>query len=113
MSFDRAVLPRPAPAAIVGWRTFYDLLQLPILPAWHIFVLVWEGLSDCHTRNVEPFVLFVGFMGEEDSGLAKPVGVDPQRSVLYAQVASSDPRMAFDEEGVMHQFGTRLSLIHI
>ena len=107
MSFDRAVLPRPAPAAIVGWRTFYDLLQLPILPAWHIFVLVWEGLSDCHTRNVEPFVLFVGFMGEEDSGLAKPVGVDPQRSVLYAQVASSDPRMAFDEEGVMHQFGTR------
>ena len=106
MSFYWAVLSCPAPAAIVGWWSLYDLLQLPILPAWHTFVLEWEGLSDCHTRNVEPFVLFVGFMREEDGVVAEPVGVHPQRSVLYAQVVSSDPRMAFDEDGVMHQFGT-------
>ncbi len=36
----------------------------------------------------------------------KPLGVDPQCSVLYAQVTSPDPRMAFDEDGLMHQFGT-------
>ena len=36
----------------------------------------------------------------------KPLGVDPQYSVLYAQVTSPDPRMAFDEDGLMHQFGT-------
>ena len=71
------------------------------------FVLEWEGLSDCHTRNVEPFVLFLTFMHEEGGVAAEPVGVDPQLSVLYAQVASSDPRMAFDEGGVMHQFGTK------
>ena len=45
-------------------------------------------------------------MREEGGGVVEPVGVDPQRSVLYAQVSSSDPRMSFDEEGVMHQFGT-------
>ena len=44
---------------------------------------------------------------DEGGAPAEPVGVDPQRSVLYAQVASSDPRMAFDEEGIMHQFGTK------
>jgi hypothetical protein len=46
-------------------------------------------------------------MHEEGRSVAEPVGVDSQFSVLYAQVASSDPRMAFDEEGVMHQFGTK------
>ncbi len=51
-------------------------------------------------------MLSVGFMPEEDGVSTKPVGVHPHRSVLYAQVASSDPRMAFDEEGTMHQFGT-------
>ena len=35
------------------------------------------------------------------------MGVHPQRSVLFAQVSDSDPRMAFDEGGMMHQFGTR------
>ena len=66
----------------------------------------------------------------EEEGATNPVGVDPRCSILYAQVSSSDPRMAFDEEGIMHQFGTsgsfgkvylgdvaraalRLSLIHI
>ena len=106
MTFYWAVLARPASAAIIGRWPLYDLLQLPVLPAWHTFVLEWEGLRDCHTRNVEPFVLFVGFMREEGGGVTEPIGVDPQRSVLYAQVASSDPRMAFDEDGVMHQFGT-------
>jgi len=43
----------------------------------------------------------------EGGSATNPVGVDPQRSILYAQVASSDPRMAFDEDGIMHQFGTR------
>ena len=51
-------------------------------------------------------MLFLGFMRDDDRGAFDPLGVHPQRSVLYAQVASSDPRMAFDEEGVMHQFGT-------
>ena len=106
MTFYWAVLALPASAAIIGRWPLYDLLQLPVLPAWHTFVLEWEGLSDCHTRNVEPFGLFVGFMREEGGGVVEPVGVDPQRSVLYAQVSSSDPRMSFDEEGVMHQFGT-------
>ncbi len=46
-------------------------------------------------------------MNEVECVVAEPVGVDPWRSVLYAQVASSDPRMAFDEEGLMHQFGTK------
>ncbi len=36
-----------------------------------------------------------------------PLGVDPQRSILYAQVVDSDPRMAFDEEGFMHRIGTK------
>jgi len=107
VTLDGAVLTGPAPAAIVGGRPLNHLLQLPVLPAWHTFVLEWKGLSDCHTRNVEPFVLVVGFMREEDGGISEPVGVHPQRSVLYAQVASSDPRMAFDEDGGMHQFGTR------
>ena len=106
MTFYWAVLTRPASAAIIGRWPLYDLLQLPVLPAWHTFVLEWEGLSDCHTRNLEPFVLFVGLMREEGGGVTEPIGVDPQRSVLYAQVVSSDPRMAFDEDGVMHQFGT-------
>ena len=34
-----------------------------------------------------------------------PVGVDPDRSVLYAQVMSSEPKTAFDEDGVMRDFG--------
>ena len=51
-------------------------------------------------------MLSVGFMPEEDGVSTKPVGVHPHRSVLNAQVASSDPRMALDEEGTMHQFGT-------
>tara|TARA_B100001250_G_scaffold412294_1_gene443124 strand:- start:769 stop:1521 length:753 start_codon:yes stop_codon:yes gene_type:complete len=42
----------------------------------------------------------------EEGGATNPVGVDPRCSILYAQVSSSDPRMAFDEEGIMHQFGT-------
>ena len=34
-----------------------------------------------------------------------PIGVDPERSVLYAQVMSSEPKTAFDEEGVMRDIG--------
>jgi hypothetical protein len=34
-----------------------------------------------------------------------PVGVNPERSVLYAQVMSSEPKTAFDEDGVMMDFG--------
>ena len=45
-------------------------------------------------------------MGERADTDKGPVGVNPQRSVLFAQVSGSDPRMAFDEEGTMHQFGT-------
>ena len=45
-------------------------------------------------------------MGEGADTDNGPVGVHPQRSVLFAQVSGSDPRMAFDEEGIMHQFGT-------
>ena len=36
-----------------------------------------------------------------------PLGVDPQSSILYAQVVDSEPRMAFDEEGFMHRIGTK------
>ena len=39
--------------------------------------------------------------------MSGPLGVDPGRSILYAQVTDSDPRMAFDEEGFMHRIGTR------
>ncbi len=46
-------------------------------------------------------------MGEGADTDSGPVGVHPQRSVLFAQVSDSDPRMAFDEEGAMHQFGTK------
>ena len=46
-------------------------------------------------------------MGEVEDSDSGPVGVHPQRSVLFAQVSDSDPRMAFDEGGMMHQFGTR------
>ena len=46
-------------------------------------------------------------MREEGFGERGPVGVHPQRSVLFAQVSDSDPRMAFDERGTMHQFGTK------
>ncbi|GIQ99454.1 MAG: hypothetical protein CM15mP6_4710 [Methanobacteriota archaeon] len=45
-------------------------------------------------------------MGEVAASDSGPVGVHPQRSVLFAQVSDSDPRMAFDEGGMMHQFGT-------
>ena len=106
MTFDRAVFPSPTPTAVVGRGPLDHFLQFPVLPSWHTIVLAWEGLRDFDARNVEPFVLFVGLMREEDGGMLEPMGVDPQQSVLYAQVSSSDPRMAFDEEGVMHQFGT-------
>ena len=46
-------------------------------------------------------------MGEGGASVSGPVGVHPQRSVLFAQVSDSDPRMAFDEGGTMHQFGTK------
>ena len=46
-------------------------------------------------------------MGEVAASDSGPVGVHSQRSVLFAQVNASDPRMAFDEGGMMHQFGTR------
>ena len=46
-------------------------------------------------------------MREEGFGEGGPIGVHPQRSVLFAQVSDSDPRMAFDERGTMHQFGTK------
>ena len=46
-------------------------------------------------------------MGEGADTDIGPVGVHPQRSVLFAQVSDSDPRMAFDEDGAMHQFGTK------
>ena len=46
-------------------------------------------------------------MSKEGAYGSGPVGVDPQRSVLFAQVKSSDPRMAFDEGGTMHQFGAK------
>ncbi len=39
--------------------------------------------------------------------MSGPLGVDPGRSILYAQVTDSDPRMAFDEEGFMHRIGTK------
>ena len=45
--------------------------------------------------------------GASDNG---PLGMDPQRSVLYAQVVNADPRVSFDEGGVMHQKGTKGSV---
>ena len=38
------------------------------------------------------------------------MGMDPHRSVLYAQVVNAEPRMSFDEEGTMQQVGTKGSV---
>ncbi len=46
-------------------------------------------------------------MGGSDSG---PVGVSPQRSVLFAQVINAEPRMSFDESGLMQQPGAKGSV---
>lgn len=52
-------------------------------------------------------MLVLTCMEGEGGSADLPIGVDPWRSILYAQVESSDPRVGVDEEGVMHQFGTR------
>ncbi len=101
------MLPCPTPATIVRRWPLDHLLKLPILPAWHSVSLKWEGLSDCRTRNFESPLLLLIDMGEVAASDSGPVGVHPQRSVLFAQVSDSDPKMAFDEGGIMHQFGTR------
>ncbi len=36
-----------------------------------------------------------------------PLGLDPERSVLYAQVMDAEPQMSFDEGGVLIQKGTK------
>ena len=70
-------------------------------------ILESEGLSDCRTHKLESPVLFLINMREEAVGDGGPIGVHPQRSVLFAQVTDSEPRMAFDEGGTMHRFGTK------
>ena len=44
-------------------------------------------------------------MSDARWGRSGPIGLDPQRSVLFAQVMDSKPKMSYDEEGVMHTFG--------
>ena len=39
-----------------------------------------------------------------------PVGVDPERSILYAQVVNAEPRMSFGESGSMQELGTKGSV---
>ena len=38
---------------------------------------------------------------EEDSGQRKPIGCDPNSSLLYAQVISGEPKMVRDNEGFL------------
>jgi len=38
---------------------------------------------------------------EEHSGSRKPIGCDPNSSLLYAQVISGEPKMVIDEEGFL------------
>ncbi len=49
-------------------------------------------------------------MGEASTRNSGPIGVNSQRSVLYAQVMSSDPKMAFDEKGNVKEIGLGGSL---
>lgn len=44
-------------------------------------------------------------MSESRGGVTGPVGLDPQRSVLYAQVIDADPSMSFDEDSILLQSG--------
>ena len=59
------------------------------------------------TRNVEPRRLWLLGMSDARWGRVGPIGLDPQRSVLFAQVMDAKPKMSYDEEGVMHPFGTK------
>ena len=59
------------------------------------------------TRNVEPRRLWLPDMSDARWGRSGPIGLDPQRSVLFAQVMDSKPKMSYDEEGVMHPFGAK------
>jgi len=59
------------------------------------------------TRNFEPRRLRLPDMSDAEWGRTGPIGSDPQRSVLFAQVADANPKMSYDEDGVMHQFGTK------
>lgn len=45
-------------------------------------------------------------MGGEEEGMNGPIGAHPSRSVLFAQVADSDPRVSFDEGGLMLETGS-------
>ncbi len=49
-------------------------------------------------------------MGDAEASKNRPVGIDPQRSVLYAQVVEAEPRMSFDEEGTIKETGAKGSV---
>ena len=60
---------------------------------------------------------------EEEGAPKKPLGCDPNRSLLFAQVISGEPEMRIDEENYLRNIGWQgktsnvfigdLSLIHI
>ena len=92
------MLARPASAAVVTRGVVHHLLESTILPARHEAPLVRRDLAVTNTRNVQsewPQQWHVTGEG--------PLGLHPERSVLYAQVMDGNPRMKIDGEGYLRQ----------
>ena len=49
-------------------------------------------------------------MNDDEDGQIGSIGIHPKRSVLFAQVVDSNPRVSFDEDGVMLDIGTQGSV---
>ena len=76
----------------------HHLLEASILPARHVSRLARRDLAVTSTRNVQSEWLQQWHVAEDG-----PVGIDPVRSVLYAQVMDGNPRMKIDGEGYLRQ----------
>ena len=85
------MLTGSASAAVVTRRMVYHLLKTSILPARHVSRLARRDLAVTSTRNVQSEWLQQWHVAEDG-----PVGIDPVRSVLYAQVMDGNPRMKID-----------------
>ena len=92
------MLARPAPAAVVTGRVVHHLLESTILPARHGAPLVRRDLAVTNTRNVQSEWPQQWHVTDEG-----PIGLHPERSVLYAQVMDGNPRMKIDGEGYLRQ----------
>ena len=73
------------------------------------------GLSSCHHyfTKIHTFIsrldvqVLVRIIVEELSDSRKPIGCDPNSSLLYAQVISGEPQMAIDEEGFIRMINLK------